>query len=235
MLKQFDFIFFDAGGTLFRPWPSVGEVYEQVAARFGSTAKAAQLEKLFHKAWLKRDGLSHLAGGSSEKIERDWWKELVLEVFTETGGISNFENFFHELYDVFGHPDCWRLYEETVTTLENLKDSGKKLGIISNWDSRLFQLCDGLGIRKYFDFVLASSVFGAAKPSPEIFKEALRLANAQPRQTVHIGDSLEDDIKGASNVGIKAILIDRKLTGSKREMTAGNISFKTIHSLSELL
>ena len=49
------------------------------------------------------------------------------------------------------------------------------MGIISNWDSRLFSLCKDLGLDAYMDFILASAVFGASKPSPKIFEEAASL------------------------------------------------------------
>ncbi len=209
MIRSYEAICFDAGGTLLYPHPSVGEIYQKVSARFGCCATAEQLEKLFREIWLKRDGLSHLKSLSDEKIERTWWRELVLEVFNQVGGIKEFESFFDELYVTFADPNVWRLYPGTVEVLQELKRRHKKLAIISNWDSRLFGLCDGLGIKDYFEFVLASAVVGASKPGPRIFQEALKRFGVDPSQAVHIGDSVEDDIQGAQRVGMQAILIDR--------------------------
>ena len=209
MISKYKAIFFDAGGTLLHPYPSVGEIYVQVAARHGCSFKARGLDILFRQAWLKRDGLTSLESHSNEKVERDWWRSLVHEIFETAGGIADFENFFNELYHVFGSPEAWRLYPDVPEILDTLKARGKKLAIISNWDSRLFKLCDGLQVREYFDFVLASAVFGASKPSPKIFTEALQKSGVAPEEAVHIGDSYEDDIKGAHGVGMKAILIER--------------------------
>jgi len=64
-------------------------------------------------------------------------------------------------------------------------------------------------IEEYFEFVLASAVFGASKPNPKIFEAALEKMGAKPAHAVHIGDSLEDDIKGAGRAGIWGIWIDR--------------------------
>lgn len=209
MLKPFKAVFFDAGGTLLHPYPSVGEIYAQVGGKFGSKAKPEYLEQLFRRHWLKRDGLSGLTGQLDEKIERTWWKHLVKDVFEEAGGVDNFEEFFHELYDLFARPEVWRLYPDVMESLVTLKKSGKKLGIISNWDSRLFKISEGLGLDGYFDFILASAVFGSSKPSAKIFEEALKKAGVDPHEAIHIGDSFEDDVRGAKAAGIDAILIDR--------------------------
>ncbi|MBI3306845.1 MAG: HAD-IA family hydrolase [Candidatus Omnitrophica bacterium] len=233
-LSPFRAIFFDAGGTLLGPYPSVGEIYCDVASRYGLSAEAKHLEKLFHESWFKRDRLQNLASHSSEKIEKDWWRHLVNEVFSQVGTIERFEDFFNELYDVFGHPSSWRLYPETEYVLAELKKQGKKLGIVSNWDSRLFKLCSGLGLEKYFDFVIASAVFGAAKPSPKIFEEALKKAGVLPHEAVHVGDSLEDDIHGAKRLGIEAVLIDRSVSGKPRDREKF-LHIKTITHLEELL
>jgi putative hydrolase of the HAD superfamily len=209
MLHPFKAVFFDAGGTLLHPYPSVGEIYAEVAARFGCKAKPAQLEQLFRAHWLKRDGLAALASHNDEKVERTWWRGLVSDIFTEAGGVRDFDAFFHELYDLFGHPDVWRLYPDVLELLIELKKHKKKTGIISNWDSRLFKICEGLGLTEHFDFILASAVFGASKPNPKIFLEALKRAGVEPHEAVHIGDSVEDDIRGAQALGIQAVLIDR--------------------------
>ena len=229
MIENFKAIFFDAGGTLLHPFPSVGEIYQRVAALHGLKVEAAATEKLFRESWLKRDGLTHLASHSSEKIEREWWRSLVYAVFETLGGFKDFEAFFTELYDMFARPECWKLYPGTLELLAALKKKNKKLGIISNWDSRLLILCKGLGLEDHMDFILASAVFGASKPSPKIFEEALRRAGVAPQEAVHIGDSFEDDIKGARSVGIHAILIERHPKHRKLE------DVPTIHNLRELM
>ena len=209
MIRSFKAVFFDAGGTLFHPYPSVGEIYRDVAARYGSHAPAGELQRLFVEAWRKRDGLGALQSHLNEKIEKEGWRELVRQVFDQAGGVEDFENFFEELYVIFARPEVWRLYPGVLAVLGELKKRGHRLGIVSNWDSRLLKLCEGLGLNPYLEFVLASAVFGASKPSPRIFGEALRQTGVLPEEAVHIGDSYEDDVKGALAAGIAAILIER--------------------------
>lgn len=47
------------------------------------------------------------------------------------------------------------------------------------------------------------------KPRKELFEYALNAAGVKPEQVVHIGDSLSSDIKGAGEMGIDAIWINR--------------------------
>ena len=207
MIANFRAIFFDAGGTLFHPHPSVGEIYQEVALRYGCRADAEEIEKKFREVWSHRNGLTSLVGHSNEKAERDWWHHLVRETFAPFPPIKDFGAFFDELYNRFAEPSSWRLYPEAREVLAALKKSGKILGIVSNWDSRLFQLCRGLEVENHFEFILASAVFGASKPNPKIFEEAVRRSGFSPRDAVHIGDSLEDDIQGARRAGIQAVWI----------------------------
>ncbi len=139
-------IFFDAGGTLFRPYPSVGEIYARVALQHGVRVDPAQVEKTFHAQWHKRDGTASLSALTSEKIEREWWYALVRDVFGNLGEFDHFDAFFHELYDLFARAECWRLFEDTLPVLEELKRRRYRLGIISNWDHRLFSIVEQLGL-----------------------------------------------------------------------------------------
>ncbi len=207
-LKSFDAVFFDAGGTLLHPYPSVGEIYAQVSLRYGANVPAADLEAAFRRVWTERDGMGSLESHSDEAKERRWWYETVEEVFRSFGGIQKFDEFFHELYDLFARPEAWRLYPGTLEVLKELKKQKVCVAIVSNWDSRLFRLCDEFGITGHVDFILASAIFGAAKPSRKIFDEALHRSGVPAERAVHIGDSLADDIAGARTVGMHSILID---------------------------
>ncbi len=218
-------IFFDAGGTLFKPHPSVGEVYAEVAHRHGLKADCQIIETIFHSLWKERDGLAGLAGHSGEKEEKKWWRALVWDVFSKIGQIADFDTFFDELYDRFAQPQVWRLFPDVFPVLQEAKKRKLTVGIVSNWDSRLFGICEGLGLSPYLDFILASAVVGAAKPNSKIFLEALRRAQVLPEEAVHVGDSLIDDIWGAEQVGIRGILIDRSGSRSSKSVTVSTLQF----------
>ncbi len=94
-----------------------------------------------------------------------------------------------------------------------LKLSSKyKLGLISNFaiPECFWRLLDKYGLRKFFDVILVSAEMNRRKPSPEIFKRALSDLGVDAAEAVFVGDTLGLDVKGAKNVGIRAVLIERR-------------------------
>ncbi|MGQ9565584.1 MAG: HAD family hydrolase [Candidatus Bathyarchaeales archaeon] len=65
-------------------------------------------------------------------------------------------------------------------------------------------------LKKHFDYLLASGTVGYRKPSPVIFNAALKALQAQPAETVFVGDSYYHDVQGARAVGMKTIWLRRK-------------------------
>lgn len=63
-------------------------------------------------------------------------------------------------------------------------------------------------MRHHFETVTNSEMVGVKKPNPRIFNYALKVADADPKESIMIGDNLEADIEGALNVGMDAILFD---------------------------
>ena len=57
----------------------------------------------------------------------------------------------------------------------------------------------------YFDQIITSESVGVKKPNPKVFNFALESAKATKENSMMIGDSLEADIQGALNFGLKAI------------------------------
>lgn len=58
------------------------------------------------------------------------------------------------------------------------------------------------------------------KPRTELFEMVLKETNLSPQEIVHIGDSLSSDIKGAANLGINTIWINR----NNKEIPDGVVS-----------
>jgi putative hydrolase of the HAD superfamily len=97
------------------------------------------------------------------------------------------------------------LFENTVHILEYLKPN-YKLHIITNGFKEV-QHCKlkQSGIAHYFETVTNSEMVGVKKPNSKIFKYALFMAKASPKESLMIGDNLEADILGAINFGIDAL------------------------------
>ena len=98
---------------------------------------------------------------------------------------------------------------ETLRVLEELKERGLKLGLISNV-SLLPELMRedlrALGILRHLDAATFSSEAGTRKPDPRIFKRLLEELGVPAERAVFVGDRLGDDIAGANGVGMRGVL-----------------------------
>ncbi|CAM4373375.1 YjjG family noncanonical pyrimidine nucleotidase [Flavobacterium terrigena] len=97
------------------------------------------------------------------------------------------------------------LIDGTIETLEYLKDN-YKLHIITNGFSFVQEVkLQKSNLDKYFITITNSELAGHKKPHENIFQYALSLANASKNQSIMIGDSIEADVLGAINFGMKAV------------------------------
>ncbi len=207
-------IFFDAVGTLFDVKGSVGEVYAQYAKKYGvrdSGEMIAALNRAF-KETMKTLPAPVFAVDRPEKLkqcERLWWFDVVHAVYYRVGMFEGFDDFFDEVFESFGRATHWQLFPETHEVLMQLKEQGFELGIITNFDSRFFQVARALDIHQFFDSVTISSLAGAAKPASKIFSYALEQHMLTPDEVLHVGDDPIEDFEGARQAGFHGILIDR--------------------------
>jgi putative hydrolase of the HAD superfamily len=101
-------------------------------------------------------------------------------------------------------------YPESESVLQELKDMGLTLCVVSNWDAQLELVLEGLGWTGYFDAVVASAKVGVEKPEAEIFETALEVCGAERGRTVHVGNDPVSDVAGAAACGIDRVLVSRK-------------------------
>src|SRR6059058_1740055 len=84
---------FDVGGTLIRPWPSVGHVYADVAGRHGvKNLSPETLNRNFAAAWRARRNFQHT---------REDWARLVDQVFRGICQPPPSRTFFPSIYERF--------------------------------------------------------------------------------------------------------------------------------------
>ena len=215
MNRSIRVVFFDAADTLFHVHGSVADIYLRHAVQFGfpqTTESLPAIKQAFTRAFREAPPPIFAATEPAQlkQSERLWWFDIVHNVFYRVGMFERFDDFFDRVFEVFEDAGSWRLFPETASTLTGLKASGVELGIISNFDSRLFGVMRGLGIADMFDTVTISSLAQAAKPAPKIFRLAVDKHAVDPDEALHVGDSLRDDVEGAVKAGLHAVLLDRQ-------------------------
>lgn len=105
------------------------------------------------------------------------------------------------------------------------------LGLITNGPSRAqWQKIQRLGLRKYFDCVLVSGDLPWEKPDQNIFLEACKMLNVEPRVCIMVGDKLETDIKG----GKEAELGGTVWIPLQKDMESSDLPDFTIDKVTEL-
>jgi putative hydrolase of the HAD superfamily len=200
-LQNIQAVTFDVGGTLIKPWPSVGEVYAQIAAKNGQHGiSPALLNERFAAVWRGLENFHH---------GRDEWAALVDRVFEGLTEQPPSASFFPELFEQFGGPGAWRIFDDVKPAIDALASLGINLAVISNWDERLQPLLERLELRKYFETVVVSCEIGFSKPSPVIFEHAARKLGLAQEFILHVGDSAHEDLRGAESAGFQARLIER--------------------------
>lgn len=207
-------IFFDAVGTLFGIKGSVGDIYSQVAQKHGVIVSPSVLNKAFGKTFIQAPPLAfnQLDFITLPQKEYEWWYQIVKSTFQQVNVLdefTNFDLFFQELYVYFTTKKPWYIYPDVFDCLQKWQQKKVELGIISNFDTRIYQVLKILKLEPYFSSITISSEAGFAKPHPKIFQKALEKHKTQPEKAWHIGDSLKEDYEAANEVKIKAFFLER--------------------------
>ena len=109
-------------------------------------------------------------------------------------------------------------YPDAAPALRELRERGLRLVVVSNWDCSLPTVLERCGLGDLLDGVVSSAAAGARKPDPAIFAPALKLAECEPDEALHVGDTPEEDVAGARAAGIRPLLIAR--AGNRGEISS---------------
>jgi putative hydrolase of the HAD superfamily len=198
---------FDAGNTLIRLSRPVGVTYAAVAKRFGANLNPIDLEHGFRAAWKTVPRLPDVPGPRPDD-GRTWWRDVVIQTLENARAeVEPFDDFFDAVYQEFTLPGVWRLEPGALELLQDLRRAGFRLGIISNFDLRLREILQHVGVLDLFEQIVVSSQIGAEKPSPRIFGEALRRFAVEPAELLHVGDEEKADGDGARALGIQVFIL----------------------------
>lgn len=209
-------VFLDAVGTLFGVRDSVGQVYREFALRQADIeVNADDLDRAFSDAF-KAAPRAEFPGVPPQDLlqhEFDWWLAVARQSFDTVGVLSQFDDFdrfFGHLFAHFATAEPWFIYPDVLPALEYWKQHDIQLGVVSNFDSRLYAVLDALDLAQFFTSVTISTHVGTAKPNPSIWERALAAHDCSPDAAWHIGDSYGEDVEGAMAAGLKGIWLDRR-------------------------
>jgi len=115
--------------------------------------------------------------------------------------------------------------EGLVATLDELRSSGWRTGIVTNGRSSFQRrTLAALHIDHLLDVVIVSEECGLRKPDPEIFHLALNRLGCSPDSSWFVGDDYVADVGGAASAGMNALWLK-----------PGPAIYRQIGSLSEVM
>jgi putative hydrolase of the HAD superfamily len=118
------------------------------------------------------------------------------------------------------------LYPDVIPCLDALP-SGLSIGLLSNGNG----YPERCGLSNRFSFVVFSQDVGVEKPDAGIFLAACEKAACAPVELIHIGDSLDQDVAGANEVGVVSVWLNRDAKPNDSGVVPGH----EIRSLTELI
>ena len=211
---SFRAVIFDAAGTLMDLRETVGETYSQFAARQEVFLSPGHLQDAFERYVASAETPPRLQSSMDEVVaaERAWWHSVVRGTFRTADGTAafrDFETFFSELYDYYGSGKAWVLRSGASNGLSRLRESGIRVGILSNFDHRLPQILDDLGILQGVDAVVLPSNSGERKPDAAAFAGALARLAVPASDAIYVGDDPRFDLEAARLCGLRAVDVAR--------------------------
>jgi putative hydrolase of the HAD superfamily len=120
---------------------------------------------------------------------------------------------------------------DAYSTVEALHNQ-YQLGLVSNFaiPECVEKLLHQHKMNDFFSVVVVSAAVNRRKPCPDIFLTALQKMNVSAQEAVFVGDTVDADVIGPKQVGLRTIYIDRR---PQKELE-NNLPDQIIKALSQL-
>jgi putative hydrolase of the HAD superfamily len=222
-------VLFDLGGTLLdSDIEHPGEILQRILASLGISKSLDEIKTAWLTAEREAKDTNLLSLFGKLQPEEFWykWDSLVLKHL----GIAENAGLVKSVHSKWKDFESFALYPEAKDVLMELQRRGLKLGLISHaYEEDIHFYLERTGLEKTtFDVVVGVDTVQCMKPHPDIFKYALRKLKVRPEEAMFVGDDVELDYKGAKNVNMYALLIDRTEKQKQSDL-------RTIKNLKEIL
>ena len=134
--------------------------------------------------------------GHWEGIYRD---TLESRIFAQAPSYEvYYEQFIEKVY-----PSCMVLYDDTIPVIEQFRQNGYKVAILTNGPSVYQRTKIGIvSLDKYVDGILVGSELPSEKPNPIAFQSICKLMGCGLGEAVYVGDHPINDVDGARKAGM---------------------------------
>jgi putative hydrolase of the HAD superfamily len=160
-----------------------------------------------HRVWLETLHVEVLSGKRTVEEARE---ERFARLLDECGPLEVVDarllaHDYRASYEQHWHP-----VDGALDLLKAVRADGHAIVIITNNGVAEQELkLEHCGLAAWVDAMVTSEEAGVAKPSPEIFEQALARAGATPQDAVMLGDAWTADIEGARGAGVRPVWLNR--------------------------
>jgi putative hydrolase of the HAD superfamily len=217
-------VLFDVDFTLIHPGPRFqARGYAERAALYGMRLDPARFDEAVAASAPLLESIDHVYdAGVFERYTR--------RIIERMGGAGpRLDELAREMSVEWADNRHFTLYDDVRGALEQLVASGVRIGLVSNTHRCLDAFESHFKLEGLIHATVSSADHGFMKPHPSIFLAALeRLAVGAP-DAVMVGDSLVHDVAGALAIGMRGVLLARRIAAAVDTPTV-----PVIRSLSEL-
>jgi HAD superfamily hydrolase (TIGR01509 family) len=196
-MAELRFIFFDVGNTLL--FPNRARILSPLPADHHPTLQ--QWQALERRT--KKEFDEGMTGG---RVDHSFWWTFHTHLLEEAGRLD--DGLRNALVENTQKSANWD--QILPGTRDLLQSIGRKYStaVISNSDGKIEAVLRRCGIADCFNSITDSGAVGHEKPHPAIFQAALSAMQAQPADSLYVGDLYSVDYVGARNAGMQALLFD---------------------------
>ena len=175
---------FDLDGTLVDSVPDLAWAIDRMLEQLGRSP--AGVDKVRH--WVGNGTEKLVARAILQQSANSSAAATVVQADELADAVGIFRDYYRQ------HLYCdSTLYDGVAKSLENLRDSGCVLTVITNKPKEFAQpLLSGLNIDTYFQRIWGGNCVPYKKPHPQPLLECALHFNLQPRQCLMVGDSVND-------------------------------------------
>jgi len=204
-MNAFDAVFFDAGGVLVLPDPTV---LAPLLETYGGSTRIDDHRRAHYAGMAAK---SRAAASESD------WDSYNLAYVTAVGVDAELRLMAASLLDRTRTAEPWRWpIPESMAALAELAALGVPMSVVSNasgqieWVLEHMGICQrGAGSGVSMRTIVDSHVVGVAKPDPAIFTFAIEHhPETVPERILYVGDSVVMDVGGAMAAGLHPVLVD---------------------------
>jgi HAD superfamily hydrolase (TIGR01509 family) len=179
-------VIFDLDGTLIESYQAHLESFRRALSRFGLTVEDEEIHRRFGKPA----------------------KQIIKEILPENQHRHIDEIVRYKRLEFIETSKDMQVFDGVETLLKYLKDKGFSVCLATSADSpSVMRVVNKFGLENYFDVILSSNDVKEAKPNPEMFIQASKRLEVDPKDCLVIGDS-PFDVIAAKKAGMKIIIVD---------------------------